>query len=184
VGEGTESARAQVLAARALLDEELVRLEASARAAVDIKAKVKRNPVKAAGAAAGVGFMLVGGPKKALRGARNRVFGRPEPLPASMLPEDVDTALRALGDDGGRVRGAIERDFARYLEERKPERDARDLRGTMSKLLQSFGSPILFRYGMKVADQLLGTDNAAFADRLAKVRSSRGELLRRPKLPF
>ena len=44
VGEGTIAARADVLAARDALDGELDRLEASARAAVDIPAKVKRNP--------------------------------------------------------------------------------------------------------------------------------------------
>ncbi|MHB8959630.1 MAG: hypothetical protein ACYDAN_08390, partial [Candidatus Limnocylindrales bacterium] len=122
MGEGTESARAEVLAARAgvlaargRLDEELVRLEASARAAVDVKAKVKRNPVKAAGAAAGAGFVLVGGPKRVLRGARNAIFGKPDPLPKSMLPKEIDASLRKLGGDGDRVRGTIERDFARYL---------------------------------------------------------------------
>ena len=52
MGEGKESARTQVLAARALAGEELVRLEASARATVDIKARVRRSPVKAAGLAA------------------------------------------------------------------------------------------------------------------------------------
>ena len=46
MGEGSDSARAGVLAARATLAEELEQLEASTRAAVDIPAKVKRNPVK------------------------------------------------------------------------------------------------------------------------------------------
>lgn len=183
MGEGKESARAQVLASRALLDEELVRLEASARAAVDIKAKIRRNPVKTAGAVAGAGFLLVGGPKKVLRGARNRVFGKPEPLPASMLPGDIDAALRALGDDGDKVRGAIERDFARYLEENAPERESRDVRGLAMRLFGTFAGPIAFRYGVKLADELVGTDQAGFADKLAKVRSQRLQLLRRPKPP-
>ena len=52
MGEGSDSARADVLAARAALTDELERLEASARAAVDVPAKVRRNPVKAAGVAA------------------------------------------------------------------------------------------------------------------------------------
>jgi hypothetical protein len=40
VGEGSDTARAQVLAARQDLAGELGRLEASARAAVDVPAKV------------------------------------------------------------------------------------------------------------------------------------------------
>ncbi|HEX8959763.1 MAG TPA: hypothetical protein VF770_08065, partial [Solirubrobacterales bacterium] len=136
------AARAEVLAARGRLDEELVRLEASARAAIDLKAKVKRNPVKAAGAAAGAGFVLVGGPKRVLRGARNAIFGKPDPLPKSMLPKEVDAALRKLGTDGERVRGTIERDFARYLDEKAPERKQRDIAGILGGLLITVGRPL------------------------------------------
>ena len=177
MGEGTESARAEVLAARAevlaargRLDEELIRLEASARAAVDIKAKVKRSPAKAAGAAAGVGFLLVGGPRRVLRRTRSAVFGAPKPLPESMLPKEIDAALSALGGDGEKVRGAIERGFAGYLSEKAPEIKSRDLSGSLARLLTSFARPIAFRYGAKVATELLGTDHAEFADRVAKVR--------------
>ncbi len=181
MGEGTESARAEVLAARAevlaargRLDEELVRLEASARAAVDVKAKVKRNPVKAAGAAAGAGFVLVGGPKRVLRGARNAIFGKPDPLPASMLPKEIDASLRKLGSDGERVRGTIERDFARYLDEKAPERKQRDLVGIIGGLLLTAGRPLAVRYGKQLAEQALNPDRAAFEAQLEKVRSRRG----------
>ena len=61
MGEGSDAARAQVLAAREALADELERLEASARTAVDVPAKVRRNPGKAVGVAAGAGFLLVGG---------------------------------------------------------------------------------------------------------------------------
>jgi hypothetical protein len=190
VGEGQESARAEVLAARAevlaargRLDEELDRLEASARAAVDVKAKIKRNPVKVAGAAVGAGFLLVGGPRRVLRRGRNAIFGRPNPLPESLLPHEIDAALKALGDeDGDRVRGAIERDFARYLRDKTPEVRQRDLRGTITKLVYTFGQPIAFRYGVRAANELLGTDQAGFADQLAKVRDRRPSILKGPRL--
>ena len=51
------AARAAVRASRLDMEEELERLEAAARAAVDVKAKVKRNPARSAGAAAGIGFL-------------------------------------------------------------------------------------------------------------------------------
>jgi hypothetical protein len=116
VGEGSDNARAQVLAARQDLAGELGRLEASARAAVDVPAKVKRNPVKAAGVAAGAGFLLIGGPPKVFRRAKRFVLGPAEPLPKSMLPDEIDKALSKLGDDGDKVRGTLEREFAAYLE--------------------------------------------------------------------
>ncbi len=180
MGEGTQSARPEVLAARAevaaargRLEEELLRLEASARAAVDVKARVRRNPVKAAGAAAGAGFLAVGGPRRVLRGARNAIFGKPDPLPKSMLPKEVDATLRKLGTDGERVRGVIERDFARYLDEKAPERKQRDIAGIVGGLLMTAGRPIAVRAGKQLAEQLLNTDRAAFEQQLEKVRQKR-----------
>lgn len=173
MGEGKESARAQVLAARALLDEELVRLEASARSAVDIKAKVRRNPVRTAGAAAGAGFLLVGGPAKVLRGARNAIFGKPDPMPKSMLPKEIDGSLRKLGTDGDRVRGTIEREFARYLDEKAPERRDRDLGGVVASLLASAGRPVAQRVGRQLVERLFEADGPGFAEQLEKVRARR-----------
>ena len=91
------AARAAARASRTDMEEELVRLEAAARAALDVKAKIKRNPARVAGAAAGVGFVAIGGPRRVLRGARNAVFGKPDPLPEAMLPEEIEKALKALG---------------------------------------------------------------------------------------
>ena len=38
-----------------------------------------------------------------------------------MLPDEIDKTLRKLGDDGDKVRGALERDFADYV--KKAEKD-------------------------------------------------------------
>jgi hypothetical protein len=173
VGEGTVAARAEVLAARAALDGELERLEASARAAVDIKAKVRRSPAKTAGLAAGAGFLLLGGPVKVLRGARNAIFGKPDPLPRSMLPKEIDKALGELGDDGKRVRGTIEREFAAYLKEKAPERKERDLNAVAAGLLASVGKPIVQRYGKQLVEQLFSPDGPDFASQLEKVKARR-----------
>ena len=182
MGEGKESARAQVLASRALLDEELVRLEASARAAVDIKAKVKRNPVKAAGVAAGAGFLLVGGPKKVLRGARNRVFGKPAArcrrrccprTSTRRCASSAMTATRSAARSSATSRATWTRTRRSGEQPRHPRRGRR--------LLGTVGGPIAFRYGVKLADELFGTDQAGFADKLAKVRSQRAQLLQAPE---
>jgi hypothetical protein len=180
VGEGTSApqpevvaAREALLASRASLDEELVRLEASARAAVDIRAKVRRSPAKAAGIAAGAGFLVVGGPRRLFRRARNAMFGTPDPLPKSMLPKKIDQALGKLGSDGAKVRGTIEREFAAYLEEKAPERKRRDLSGTLSTLLMAAGLPLVTRYGKQIVDKLTTADPQQLLEQLEKVRARR-----------
>ncbi|HEY3335000.1 MAG TPA: hypothetical protein VGK16_07145 [Candidatus Limnocylindrales bacterium] len=170
MGEGSDSARAGVLAARATLDGELERLEASARAAVDIPAKVRRNPVKSAGIAAGAGFLLVGGPRRLFRGAKRAVLGPPEPLPTSMLPREIDRALKELGGDGEKVRGTIEREFAAYLEQTAPARKQRDLGAVSAIAVSALARPLIQRFGRQLVEQVFSTDPAAFQQQLAKVR--------------
>ncbi len=182
MGEGTSPPRPAVvaahealLAARGSLDEELLRLEATARAAVDIKAKVKRNPGKAAGLAAGTGFVVLGGPRKLFRRAKRAVLGPEEPLPKSMLPKEIDARLRKLGTDGDKVRGTIEREFARYLDDKTEERKSRDLTGVVAALLLMAGKPFVTRYGRQLAEQLLANDGKAFREQLEKVRAARAD---------
>ncbi len=88
------------------------------RDAVDIPAKIRRAPVKSAAVAGTAAFLVVGGPGRVLGRARRAVFGKPTPLPDSMLPDEIEKAVRSLGADGDAVRGAIERSFADYLDER------------------------------------------------------------------
>jgi hypothetical protein len=160
-----DAARDRVVAARAALGEELEVLEASARAAVDVPAKIRRNPVPFAAAAGGVTFVAVGGPRRLFRAAKHRVFGAPEPLPPSLLPEQVDKALRALGDDGRKVRGTLERDFAAYA--RQAQRDRARLR---TLLLLTVARPILNGAAKAGVRYLFGTDDEGFQARLKEIR--------------
>jgi hypothetical protein len=173
VGASTDAARAEVLAARAQLDEEIARLEASARAAVDIPAKVRKDPVKTAGLAAGAGFILLGGPQKLLRRAKRAVVGPSEPLPPSMLPKEVDRALRKLGDDGERIRGVVEREFAKYLDETAERRKERDLSAVVALALAGVAKPVAQRVGRQLVEQLFSPDRPGFKEQLEKVRARR-----------
>jgi hypothetical protein len=182
VGEGTlpgrpavEAALEAVLASRASLDDEVDRLEASARAAVDIKAKIKRNPVKTAGVAATVGFVAVGGPKRLFRRAKRAIVGPEEPLPKSLLPKEIDAALRRLGTDGDKVRGTIERDFSAYLDEHAKERKSRDITAVLLSLILGAGRGFALRGGRQLAEQLMATDTKAYREQLDRIRAPRGE---------
>ena len=109
-------ARKQVLAARSTLEEDLDGLSEATRSALDIPAKVRRNPVKSVALAGGAGFLLLGGPRRVIRAATSRIFpARRDPYDG-LLPDEVERILRRSGayDEPG-VREALEADFADYL---------------------------------------------------------------------
>jgi len=173
VGARTDAARAEVLAAREDVGEELVRLEAAGRAAIDIPARIRREPAKVAGSAAGAAFLLLGGPKRVFRGVRRAVFGPEAELPKSMLPPEIDKTLRKLGPDGEKVRGTLEREFAKYLEEHKDERESRDPGVVAALLLANIARPITERAGRRLAQELFSPDRASFQDAVGRIRARR-----------
>ena len=161
----TDAARDRVLASRVALGEELDALEASVRAAVDIPAKVRRSPAKAAAVAGSAGFLVLGGPGRLFRRARRAVFGPTAGLPKSMLPKEIEKTLRQLGDDGDKVRGAIERDFAEYAKQAAKENPP------LSATLATSVARPLIRRGIKAAGEwFLRADDEGFSARLAEVR--------------
>jgi hypothetical protein len=173
VGSRTDAARAEVVARRQVLLDEVTALEASARSAVDIPAKIRRSPAKVGALAAGTAFMVLGGPKRTYGAIRRRVLGPKADLPKSMLPDKVDKALRALGDDGDKVRGAIERDFADYLEKARPEREARNLGGTISALGGNLLRPVTAEAGKRLAKELFAPEKGGFGDAMQRIQARR-----------
>lgn len=170
MGARTDAARAEVLAARAGLDEEITRLEASGRAAVDIPARLKREPAKVLGTAGGAAFLLLGGPKRLFQGVRRAVLGPKADMPKSMLPDEIEKELKKLGDDGERVRRTLEREFAEYLDEKAPQRKERDLGATTAVLLGGVLKPVVSRLGKQLAERALDPDGPSFAEGLRRAR--------------
>ncbi len=161
----TDAARDRVLAARAALGDELDALEASARAAIDVPAKIRRSPAKAAAVAGSAGFLVLGGPKRLFRAANRAVRGPTAPLPKRMLPDEIEKTLRELGDDGEKVRGALERDFATYSKQANKERA-----GVTALLTTAVARPLLTRAVKAAGDWFFRTDDEGFSARLAEVR--------------
>lgn len=160
----TDAARDRVLAARAALGGELEALEASAREAVDIPAKIRRSPAKAAAIAGSAGFVALGGPKRLFGRARRAVFGPTADLPKRMLPNEIEKTLKKLGDDGDKVRGALERDFAAYAKEAEKDR------GITPLLSTTIAKPLLSRAGKAAAEWFFRTDDEGFQARLSEVK--------------
>ena len=176
-----DAARERVLAARSDVALEIERLEASARAAVDVPAKVRRNPVRTAAIVGGAGFVALGGPRRLFRRAKAAVVGPDAPLPEQMLPEEIEKALKRLGTDGDRVRGLLERDFADYLKVAQKRRGP-DLRQTA---YYAITLPILRRGGRLAVEWLLQPDQrAAQLDAFrARLRARDDELAEERELP-
>ena len=172
MGTRTDAALAQVVAARADLAIEVDRLEAAGRTAVDIPAKIKRSPGKAAAVAGGAAFLAVGGPRRVFRRARKAVTGHEDaPLPKALLPKDIEKALKRLGTDGDKVRGTLERDFSHYLDERAKERRKEGLVAAVLGLATAAARPVALRAGKRVADQMMNPDATSFEAQLEKIRA-------------
>jgi hypothetical protein len=141
-------------------------LEASARAAVDIPAKIRRSPAKAAAVAGGAGFLVVGGPRRVVNGVKRAVRGPSKPLPKSMLPDEIEKTLRKMGTDGDAVRGTLERDFADYAKKASKDRG----RGLKTLFLLSVARPVLTQGSKTAGRWLFSSDEVGFEERLEQVR--------------
>ena len=118
MADATAQARQQVAAARQNAETQLDAMGASARAAVDIPAKLKRHPVETAGVLGGTAFMLLGGPKRVAKAAERRFFPARANRPPTLLPKDVDKTIDRLPEeDREQIRAHLERDFANYLQQ-------------------------------------------------------------------
>jgi hypothetical protein len=139
-------------AARGNVATELDNLNTSVRAAVDIPAKIKKNPVPTLGAAGGAAFLLLGGPRRLAQGVEKRFFPKRYAKPPKVLPSDVEKALDRLPEEQrDQVRAHLERDFADYLR----EQHAKD-------------PPNARTAAWKTYDVLLGTVGARVARELVK----------------
>ena len=171
MGTRTDAARAEVLAARQGLAEEVDRLEAAGRAAVDIPARIRREPAKLAGAAAGAAFLLAGGPGRLLRRMRG---GGKDKAGASILPDEVLRSLRKRGSDGERTKKELEKDFARSLERKDPKGQDIAIGATAATLISNILKPVTQRAGKRLAEELFDADRETASESLRKVRRDRG----------
>jgi hypothetical protein len=158
MGEATERALAEVAAARATLGAQVDELDSAARSALDVRAKLRRNPVKAAGLVGGAAFLATGGPKRVLRGVSRRLRRTP-PAPRSLLPEEIQHAVESLGADAPAVKARLEREFADYLAaKRKDARGAPNAVNSFWKLFDSMAGPIGSQAARRLVEQFLAAD--------------------------
>lgn len=170
MGSRTDAALEAIVAARTDFEDEVDRLEAAGRAAVDIPARVRANPAKAAGVAAGGAFLLAGGPKRVFRRAKRVVRGKEEALPSELLPNEIEKALRKMGTDGRAVRGTLERDFAHYLDDRRKQRQREGFTNAVTGLAAIGLRPIMIRGGQRIVQRLLDPNQPGFNQQMERIR--------------
>ena len=106
-------------AARADFVASLDGLNDATQSALDIPAKVRRNPVRTVALAGGAGFMLLGGPRRIVRLVAGQLGGDSPGPNHGILPTDVEKVLKDAGvARDPTVRRALEDDFADYLKQK------------------------------------------------------------------
>jgi hypothetical protein len=133
---------------------------------VDIPAKIKRSPAKAAAVAGGLGFLALKGPQRLFGLGKRAIRGKDADLPESMLPAEIEKSLRKLGKDGDKVRGTLERDFAAYAQQANKQRHQR-----RNLILLAVAQPLATRAAKAFGDFLFSPDAGRFEQRLADLRS-------------
>lgn len=118
MGETLAETRLEIDAQRAHLQETADRLKARVRRAVDIKAKIRENPLAVAGLAGGAIFLLAGGPTRIGRLVRRRVAKtQPEKAYDSLpkpLQDLVDTVADRVGPRAAEAREGLAFELARW----------------------------------------------------------------------
>ena len=182
MGARTDAARAEVLAARAGLDEELVRLEASGRAAVDIPARLRREPAKVLGRRRRCRVPAARRARSACsRASAEPIFGPDADLPKSMLPPEVEKTLKKLGPDGEKVRGHAGA-RVRRLPRREGAAAARSATSAPRPRCSLGGAlkPVVTRLGKQLAERALDPDGSSFAEGMRRARERAERRRRRP----
>ncbi len=155
----TADARRQVGDARQAADNELDMLGASARASLDIPAKIKHNPVRTVGIASGAAFLLLGGPKRLVKAVGARVLPDRFQSRRSLLPTEIQHIVDKLEpEERDQVERHLERDFAAYLEHahpREPYNARREFWKTYDQIIGVVGA----RAGRQLAKRLFDPDS-------------------------
>ena len=95
--------------------------------------------------------MALGGPSRLVKGAGRALRGGRKPPVRSLLPKEIDQAVKGLGPDEPAVRASLEHGFASYLEQTEPARKSRNFSGAMTVVAIAFVRPLVLRYSRRLA---------------------------------
>jgi hypothetical protein len=137
MGETLAETRIEVSTQRADVQRTADQLQARVRRALDIRAKIRENPVLVGGLAAGAIFLVVGGPVRLLRAARRRVAPTRVEQAYDTLPKAlqrwVDAASEAVGPRAEEARQTLATELQRWRSEPTNKKQARQLAKEMAE---------------------------------------------------
>lgn len=153
-----KQANQEVVAARKALGHELDELRLATRSAVDIPAKVKRNPVKTMSLIGGVGFLAVGGPKRVIQAVERRVRPTKKDRLKGILPKDVEKLVDKTSSNADEVRQRLEQDFYDWMSKKRPQQAPAGARQSFWKTYDSFLGPLGALGAKAMAEKLFAAD--------------------------
>ncbi len=154
----TKQAHQEVAAARKALGHELDELRLATRSAVDIPAKVKRNPVKTVGLLGGAGFLAVGGPKRVIQAIERRVRPAKKDRLKGILPKDIEKLVDKTASNAEDVRQRLEQDFYDWMSKKRPQQAPATARQSFWKTYDSFLGPLGALGAKAMAEKLFAAD--------------------------
>jgi len=166
----------ELAAARVELGGALDTLGEASRSALDVPAKIRRNPVRTAALVGGTGFLLVGGPKRMIRMVGRRVLPRrPDPYDG-LLPKEIEKVLKDSGlAKDPEVRRALDKDFAEYLRDKGRVRAETTPQATFWRTFDRVAGPLGTAGARMLVLRLMEAEEDRATDRAAlrKVRRER-----------
>jgi hypothetical protein len=163
VGEALAATRVEIEAQRRDLQATRDRLEARVRRTLDIPAKVRENPLVAAGLVGAAAFFAVGGPTRLARLVRRRAAPTPTEKAYDNLPKPlqdlVDTVAERVGPRAEEARQALAVELARW---RHDPRHNRKVEKQIAKQLVE-GPPGPGRAGWRAFEAFAAIISAALA---------------------
>jgi hypothetical protein len=165
VGETLAETRVEVAAQRSENDRTATELQARVRHALDVKARLRENPLPLIGVGAAAVFLVAGGPKRVARLIRRRMRPTNAEQAYDALPKPmqawVDTLASEVGPRAEHARAALVEELQRWRQE--PIKDKKARRELAKAMVE--GPPGPGRTAWKAAEAALTLVSAALARR-------------------
>jgi len=163
VGETLAETRVEVASQRSENERMAAELEARVRHALDIRARFRENPALFVGLAAGVVFLVAGGPRRVIDGVRRRTNPTRAEQAYDALPKSmqawVDTLVGGTSPKAVQARDALVEELQRWRHDPIKDKKARK---ELAKALVE-GPPGPQRTAWKAAEVAAGLISAALA---------------------
>ncbi|MGH2488891.1 MAG: hypothetical protein ACRDFR_04680 [Candidatus Limnocylindria bacterium] len=115
MGATLDETRVELEAQRARVRATAERLELASRHALDLPARIRENPIQTAAIVGGLAFLLLGGPRRVLRQARQTARGSDAERAYAALPSSLRAVIDAAAPGHGDAREEARRQLALAL---------------------------------------------------------------------